>query len=160
MSVSVWYLESKEIVYDLRCGGREWSHRGLWVMDWVFFDGLLDIWYFSLRHTRHLTGTNIEELERKFPLAVKHYPLADIHHHLSYFVLCRAWMPGCNRGWLTESKAETAVSQHPARKVIRQCVRSPAPSSVQPIASSSLPPLLLSLPAPLPNGDNKDQRWR
>lgn len=42
---------------------------------------------------------------------------------LSFF-LCRVQMPSWNRGWLTEGKAKTAVSQHLARELIHQSVRS------------------------------------
>ncbi len=117
--------------------------------DHVFFDGLLDIWYFSWRTLDTWLAPPHRSRSANFPLLSNSIPYL-IFTITSLIFLCRVQMPSWNRGWLTEGKAETAVSQHPARESIHQSVRSLALSPAQPITSSSLPPLLLSLLAPRP----------
>lgn len=130
--------------------------------DHVFFDGLLDIWYFSWRTPDTWLAPPHRSRSANFPLLSNSIPLL-IFTITSLIFLCRVQMPSCNKGWLTEGKAETAVSQHPARESIHQSVRSLALSPARPITSSSLPPLLLSLlapqPCPFPADTIKTRGW-
>ncbi len=116
--------------------------------DHVFFDGLLDIWYFSWHTPDTWLAPPHRSRSANFPCCQTLSPNWYSPSPLSFFCAEYRCEAAIENDWQKAKLRRLSVNIQPESRFIS--VRSLALSPARPITSSSLPPLLLSLLAPRP----------